>query len=58
MGRILDRPWVVDGEIVPRKIAQFSLTFDHRVCDGGTAAGFLRFVVDCVEHPGDALALI
>ncbi|BCB90713.1 dihydrolipoamide acetyltransferase family protein [Phytohabitans suffuscus] len=58
MGRILDRPWVVDGEVVPRKIAQLSLTFDHRVCDGGTAAGFLRFVVDCVEHPAEALALI
>ncbi|MDQ7906084.1 dihydrolipoamide acetyltransferase family protein [Phytohabitans sp. ZYX-F-186] len=58
VGRILDRPWVVDGEIVPRKIAQFSLTFDHRVCDGATAAGFLRFVVDCVERPADALALI
>ena len=58
VGRILDRPWVVDGAVVPRKIAQFSLTFDHRVCDGGTAAGFLRFVVDCVEHPAEALARI
>ena len=58
VGRILDRPWVVDGEVVPRKIAQFSLTFDHRVCDGATAAAFLRFVVDCVEHPAQALALL
>jgi 2-oxoisovalerate dehydrogenase E2 component (dihydrolipoyl transacylase) len=58
VGRILDRPWVVDGAVVPRKIAQFSLTFDHRVCDGGTAAGFLRYVVDCVEHPTEALARI
>ncbi|XRQ14082.1 dihydrolipoamide acetyltransferase family protein, partial [Actinomadura welshii] len=43
-GRIIDRPWVVDGEIVPRKITQMSFVFDHRVCDGGTAAGFMRSV--------------
>ena len=29
---------VVDGAIVPRKITQMSFVFDHRVCDGGTAA--------------------
>ncbi|MBV8931110.1 MAG: 2-oxo acid dehydrogenase subunit E2, partial [Kutzneria sp.] len=34
-----------------RKVTQLSLTFDHRVCDGGTAGGFLRFVADCVERP-------
>jgi len=51
IGRIIPRPWVVDGEIVPRQIAQLSLVFDHRVCDGGTAAGFLRFVADAVEAP-------
>lgn len=58
IGRIIDRPWVVDGAVVPRKIAQLSLTFDHRVCDGGAAAGFLRFVADCVERPAEALSLI
>jgi 2-oxoisovalerate dehydrogenase E2 component (dihydrolipoyl transacylase) len=56
MGRILPRPWVVDGEVVPRHITQLSLVFDHRVCDGGTAAGFLRFVADAVEDPVSALA--
>ncbi|WP_067476285.1 dihydrolipoamide acetyltransferase family protein [Actinomadura hibisca] len=56
VGRIVDRPWVVDGEVVPRKVTQLSLAFDHRVCDGGPAAAFLRFVADCVEHPHDALA--
>jgi pyruvate dehydrogenase E2 component (dihydrolipoamide acetyltransferase) len=50
-GRILDRPWVVDGEIVVRKITQMSFVFDHRVCDGGTAAGFMRSVADAVENP-------
>ncbi|MFC9974201.1 dihydrolipoamide acetyltransferase family protein [Spirillospora sp. NPDC127200] len=56
VGRIIDRPWVVDGEVVPRKVTQLSLAFDHRVCDGGPAAAFLRFVADCVENPHDALA--
>ena len=55
VGRIIDRPWVVDGEIVPRKIAQLSFVFDHRVCDGGTAAGFLRSVADAVENPAAAI---
>lgn len=51
IGRIIERPWVVDGEIVVRRIAQLSLVFDHRVCDGGYAAGFLRRVTELVEHP-------
>ncbi|MEU4383746.1 dihydrolipoamide acetyltransferase family protein [Promicromonospora sp. NPDC023805] len=55
LGRIIDRPWVVDGEIVPRKITQMSFVFDHRVCDGGTAAGFMRSVADAVENPAAAI---
>ncbi len=51
VGRITPKPWVVDGELAVRHVVQLSLTFDHRVCDGGTAGGFLRFVADCVEHP-------
>lgn len=50
-GRAIERPWVVGGEIVPRRIVQLSLVFDHRVCDGGYAAGFLRSVVDLLEQP-------
>lgn len=51
IGRIIERPWVVDGQIVPRRIAQLSLVFDHRVCDGGYAASFLRRVAELIEHP-------
>jgi 2-oxoisovalerate dehydrogenase E2 component (dihydrolipoyl transacylase) len=51
IGRVLERPWVVDGEIVARRIAQLSLVFDHRVCDGGYAASFLRQVAALVEQP-------
>ena len=51
VGRIVDKPWVVDGQLAVRKVTQLSFTFDHRVCDGGIAGGFLRYVADCVERP-------
>ncbi|WP_031509113.1 dihydrolipoamide acetyltransferase family protein [Streptomyces megasporus] len=51
VGRITPKPWVHEGELAVRHVVQLSLTFDHRVCDGGTAGGFLRYVADCVEHP-------
>ncbi|MDQ0735977.1 dihydrolipoamide acetyltransferase family protein [Arthrobacter agilis] len=56
MGRIIDRPWVVDGQLAVRKVTELTLAFDHRVCDGGTAGGFLRFVADAMENPGAMLA--
>lgn len=56
MGRIIDRPWVVDGQLAVRKVTELTLAFDHRVCDGGTAGGFLRFVADAMETPGGLLA--
>ncbi|MGA8987364.1 dihydrolipoamide acetyltransferase family protein [Aeromicrobium sp.] len=55
-GRVIDRAWVVDGELAVRKIAQMSFVFDHRVCDGGTAAGFMRVVADAIESPASAIA--
>ena len=51
VGRIIDKPWVVDGQLAVRKVTQLSLSFDHRVCDGGVAGGFLRLFADCVENP-------
>lgn len=56
VGRIIDRPWVVDGELTVRKITQLSFAFDHRVCDGGAAAGFMRVVADAMENPAKAIA--
>ncbi|MFE4229653.1 dihydrolipoamide acetyltransferase family protein [Arthrobacter sp. NPDC056886] len=56
VGRIIDKPWVVNGELAVRKVTELTLTFDHRVCDGGTAGGFLRYVADAIENPGSALA--
>lgn len=56
VGRIIDKPWVVNGELAVRKVTELVLAFDHRVCDGGTAGGFLRYVADAIENPGSVLA--
>ncbi|MGY0055281.1 dihydrolipoamide acetyltransferase family protein [Streptomyces sp. LZ34] len=56
VGRIVRKPWCHEGELALRDIVQLSLTFDHRLCDGGTAGGFLRYVADCVEQPITLLA--
>ena len=55
-GRVLDRPWVVDDEIRVRTITQMSFVFDHRHCDGGTAAAFMRSVADAMEDPASVIA--
>jgi 2-oxoisovalerate dehydrogenase E2 component (dihydrolipoyl transacylase) len=55
LGRIIDRPWAVDGQLAVRKVTELTLAFDHRVCDGGTAGGYLRYIADCVESPVLAL---
>ena len=51
VGRIVAKPWVVDGQLAVRQVVQLSLSFDHRVCDGATAGGLLRLVADAVESP-------
>jgi 2-oxoisovalerate dehydrogenase E2 component (dihydrolipoyl transacylase) len=55
MGRVIDRAWVVDGQLTVRKVTELTLAFDHRACDGGAAGGFLRYVADCIEEPATAL---
>jgi len=50
IGRVLERPWVTGGRMDIRHIAQLSLVFDHRVCDGAYAAGFLNSVAHAVEE--------
>ncbi|HUG51462.1 MAG TPA: dihydrolipoamide acetyltransferase family protein [Terrimesophilobacter sp.] len=51
IGRIIDRPWVVDGQLAVRKVVVLSLVFDHRVCDGDIPSQFLGFVARCIENP-------
>jgi pyruvate dehydrogenase E2 component (dihydrolipoamide acetyltransferase) len=56
IGRMIERPWVVDHELAVRTVVELSMVFDHRVCDGGTAAGFLTYVANCIENPVSLLA--
>lgn len=49
--RAVDRPVVRDGQVVIRKMMNLSITFDHRVLDGMTAAKFALDVVRLLEHP-------
>lgn len=56
IGRMIERPWVVDHQLAVRTVVELSMVFDHRVCDGGTAAGFLTFISRCIESPVALLA--
>lgn len=51
IGRIFSRPWVRNGEVVACPVVALSLTFDHRVVDGGPAARFLNTIREFVEQP-------
>lgn len=51
IGRTVDRPVVVDGQIVIRPMMGLSLSFDHRVIDGAPAAEFLAVLIDLIENP-------
>ncbi|MEX2325008.1 MAG: dihydrolipoamide acetyltransferase family protein [Nitriliruptoraceae bacterium] len=51
IGAIRLRPWVVDGEVVARRVATLRLAFDHRICDGGEAGRFITYVGSLCEEP-------
>jgi len=50
-GKISDKAWVKGGNIEVRKILPLSLTFDHRVNDGASAAKFLTRLLGYLEDP-------
>jgi pyruvate dehydrogenase E2 component (dihydrolipoamide acetyltransferase) len=51
VGRIADKPVVVQGSIEPRTMCTLSLSFDHRVVDGVPAAAFLARLAELLERP-------
>lgn len=51
VGAIKEKPWVVDGQIVPRQVGTLSLSFDHRLIDGALGAELLRDVSAVLEDP-------
>ncbi|ASO23118.1 pyruvate dehydrogenase E2 component (dihydrolipoamide acetyltransferase) [Actinoalloteichus hoggarensis] len=55
LGAIRDMPWVVDGQVVPRKVCQLALSFDHRVVDGQQGSRFLADIGALLADPGLAM---
>lgn len=51
VGRIAERPWVEDGQLVVMPTAQFSLAADHRASDGHYGARFLAEVRRRLQQP-------
>jgi 2-oxoisovalerate dehydrogenase E2 component (dihydrolipoyl transacylase) len=51
VNRIVERPMVIKGQIVIRKMMNLSSSFDHRVVDGMDAALFIQAVRGLLEQP-------
>jgi 2-oxoisovalerate dehydrogenase E2 component (dihydrolipoyl transacylase) len=51
VNRILERPVVRNGGLVPRKLMNLSSSFDHRVIDGMVAAEFIQTIRGYLESP-------
>ncbi|MHA7305572.1 dihydrolipoamide acetyltransferase family protein [Arthrobacter sp. TMN-49] len=50
-GTIKQKPWVLDGEVIPRWITTLGGSFDHRVVDGDLSARFMADVAAIMEEP-------
>ena len=48
---IVNRPWVVNNEIIIRPIMYVALTYDHRIVDGKGAVTFLVRIKEIIENP-------
>ncbi len=51
VGRLVAKPVVRDNQVVIRTIMGLSLTYDHRVLSGATAAQFFQTLENIIEHP-------
>jgi pyruvate dehydrogenase E2 component (dihydrolipoamide acetyltransferase) len=51
VGRTVDKPVVVDGQICIRPMGILTLTFDHRIVDGAGASEFLREISKIIANP-------
>ncbi len=50
-GKVVVRPWVVDGQVVPRQVITATLAADHRVTDGHRGARFLAKMDELLQEP-------
>jgi pyruvate dehydrogenase E2 component (dihydrolipoamide acetyltransferase) len=51
VGRMVERPWAVDGLLGIRPLVHLSLSGDHRATDGYTGARVLATIDDLLQHP-------
>ncbi len=51
MHNIIERPVVINKEVVIRPIMYLALSYDHRIVDGKEAVSFLKIVKECLEDP-------
>jgi pyruvate dehydrogenase E2 component (dihydrolipoamide acetyltransferase) len=50
-GRLVERPWISDGQLLPCPVVQATLAADHRVTDGHRAGAFLTVLQRLLEEP-------
>lgn len=50
-GKVVARPWIVDGAIGPRSVATITLSGDHRATDGHAGALFLAEIGKLLQEP-------
>ena len=55
MHNIIQRPMVVDGEIMARPMMYLAVTYDHRIIDGSDAVQFLVHIKHLLEDPSRML---
>ena len=55
LGRSRWMPAIREGKVEPRYLLPLSLSYDHRLVDGATAARFLNEVIDYLQSPGKLL---
>tara|TARA_B100001250_G_scaffold410644_1_gene437513 strand:+ start:105 stop:1421 length:1317 start_codon:yes stop_codon:yes gene_type:complete len=51
MHNIVERPVVVDGNIIIRPIMYLALSYDHRIIDGKESVSFLKMIKENIEDP-------
>lgn len=51
LGKVVTRPWVVDGAIGPRSVVTLTLSGDHRASDGHAGALFLAEIGKLLQEP-------
>jgi pyruvate dehydrogenase E2 component (dihydrolipoamide acetyltransferase) len=50
-GKVVERPWCVDGAVVARRVVTATLSADHRVSDGHRGGRFLAAVDRLLQAP-------